>query len=101
MKPLFRPVELRQMRLRTGVVWVCSLAGIFAQAPQRDALLPRIRLHMQQRLSDVPNYTCRETIERSWRAPKGKQFHQIDRLLLEVAQVGGRELLAWPGGKFE
>jgi hypothetical protein len=90
------------MPLRAGAVWTCGLIALCAQAPPRETLLlSRIRQHMQQRLSDVPNYTCQETIERSVRPPRKRKFRQIDKVLLEVAQVGGRELLAWPGGRFE
>jgi len=56
---------------------------------------------MQERLSKVPNYTCRETIQRAERRGSMRAFIVLDTLLLEVAQVGGRELLAWPGGRFE
>jgi hypothetical protein len=79
---------------------MAALAIMFAQAPDSSLLL-RLKEHMQRRLSDVPNYTCQETIERAERRNSAREYHVMDRLLLEVAQVGGRELLAWPGGKFE
>lgn len=52
---------------------------------------------MAANLSRLPNYTCRETIERTSAHPNSRHFSLIDRLRLEVAYVGGRELYAWPG----
>jgi hypothetical protein len=77
------------------------LTALLAKTPPDNGLLARIREHMQQRLSKVPNYTCRETIERAERRGTMSGFMVMDTMLLEVAQVGGRELLAWPGGRFE
>ena len=90
------------MLLRAGATWICGFLALYAQPPVPEKLLlSRIRQHMQQRLSDVPNYTCQEKIERYSRAPKAREFTEIDEFLLEVAQVEGRELLARPGGRFE
>ena len=60
-------------------------------------LLSRIKRHMAQVLSRQPNYTCLETIERSFRTPKAKRFQLQDALNLEVAVVEGKELYSWPG----
>jgi len=54
---------------------------------------------MAANLERLPNYTCRETIERTTAAPGARHFSLIDRLRLEVAYVGGRELYAWPGAQ--
>lgn len=62
-----------------------------------DELLARIRRHMAENLARLPNYTCRETIERASAAAGSRHFELIDRLRLEVAYIGGRELYAWPG----
>jgi hypothetical protein len=60
-------------------------------------LLARIRNHMADNLAHLPNYTCRETIERVWAPGGSHHFTLSDRLRLEVAYVSGRELYAWPG----
>lgn len=63
--------------------------------------LARIRYHMSQNLTQIPNYTCTQTIERSTRRAKGRKFQLVDTLRLEVALVNGNEMFAWPGsGRF-
>ena len=48
-------------------------------------------------MAQVPNYTCLETMERSQRWPRAKSFRPLDTVRLEVSNVDGKELLAWPG----
>src|SRR5579871_3610686 len=64
---------------------------------QHGELLAQIRRHMADNLASLPNYTCRETIERTFGQQGAKRFSLLDRLRLEVAYVSGRELYAWPG----
>jgi hypothetical protein len=59
--------------------------------------LPRIREHLRDYVSKLPDYTCRVTIERSSRRTGRSPFELMDRLRLEVAYTGGSELYAWPG----
>lgn len=64
--------------------------------------IARIKTRMRENLSQLPNYTCTETIERSQRGAKSRRFKLVDTIRLEVALVSGKELFAWPGaGKFE
>jgi hypothetical protein len=63
------------------------------------AELKQLRAHMADTLSLQPNYTCLETIERSIRVGKEKDFRLVDTIRLEVALVDGREMFAWPGSK--
>src|SRR5215467_1270517 len=64
--------------------------------------LSRIRARAIENLNRMPNYTCRETIERSVRKPPAKRFQLVDTVRLEVALVKGKELFGWPGAeKFE
>ena len=57
---------------------------------------------MVRNLSQVPNYTCLQTIERSQRPSPKQKFQPLDKVRLEVALVGGKELYSWPGaGRFE
>src|SRR5437588_10565694 len=90
----------RKCIIRAVAAAMFVLAALPAQAPP-VSLLERVREHMRRRLSDVPNYTCREIIERAESRSKAREFHIMDTLELEVAQVGGRELLARPGEPFE
>ena len=83
---------------------VALFALLLAAIPARPAdphseLLSGIRRQMTENLASLPNYTCRETIERSAAPAGAKKFVLIDRLRLEVAYVGGRELYAWPGAE--
>jgi hypothetical protein len=72
-------------------------AGVFCCAGQPQDLLTRIREHMREYVSQLPDYTCRVTIERSTRRSGRSEFALTDRLRLEVAYTGGNELYAWPG----
>ena len=83
---------------------ICAMAGA-AQAPQLTPeldVLNRVRQRMAQNLEHLPDYTCLETIERSiLRLPQpGPVFN--DKIRVEVAYIGGKELFSWPGSaKFE
>src|SRR5580692_4243671 len=70
-----------------------------AAALLNTALLDKVRAHMVQTLAQQPNYTCLETVERSSRTGRDKDFRVEDLLKLEVALVGGNEMFAWPGSK--
>ena len=71
---------------------MCCVAG-----PQD--LLPRIREHLREYVSHLPDYTCRVTIDRSTRRSARAELEFVDRLRLEVAYTGGNELYAWPGSE--
>ena len=62
-----------------------------------DAVLQRIRTQVEHDLSRLPNYTCHEVIERLIRPPSVNGLIQHDRVEVEVAFVGNRELFARPG----
>src|SRR5260370_12363761 len=77
----------------------CMVLLAYAQ-PQpsaETALLGRIRAKAAENLKHLPDYTCTETIERSYGRQYAKKFEVLDRVRLEVAYVGGRELFGWPG----
>lgn len=60
-------------------------------------LLASIRTKAARNLGRLPDYTCRQTTERSIRRIPGKKFELTDTVRLEVALVGGKELYGWPG----
>lgn len=66
-------------------------------ADAQDLLLARIKSRAAENLKRVPNYTCALAVERMSRTPDSERFKLIDRLRLEVALIGEKELYAWPG----
>ena len=80
----------------TGLL-LCTMQAVAAD-PSAE-LLARIRQRMVDNLARLPNYTCLETIERRAGPVDSRRLALIDRLRLEVAYVGRRELYAWPGAK--
>lgn len=85
---------------RTG--WLGWLYGSALWAAQSGLspevlLLARIKVHMEQSLKRLPNYTCVETVERSRRRAPARKFELVDALRLEVAMIGRKELYSWYG----
>ncbi len=82
-------------------IWVpvCLAVCCGAHAEEPGALLERIRIHVAENLSRLPDYTCHETIERVHRRVASSRNQALDKVRLEVALVGGRELYGWPGDK--
>jgi hypothetical protein len=86
--------------------WLGCLLGVGLLAAQSDTprqveLLTRIRQHMKERLRQVPNYTCLETVERREQVSNAAKFKVLDTVRIEVAEVDGKELFARPGQKFD
>lgn len=92
----------KQVRAGAAISFLTLAASVFAADPQVDPveLLQQIRNKVATRLSQLPNYTCTETIDRLLRRPS-TGLQQADRVQLEVAFVGNRELYAKPGGEFQ
>ena len=66
-------------------------------AEDPEALLQRIRSKMVEYLSQLPNYTCHEVINRLIRRANSSSFDHRDQVELEVAFMGNREFFAQPG----
>lgn len=96
-----------RMRRRFLVALVAGAAILFASAedlpdPDAEAAFPKIRADIRASLSHLPNYTCEERIIRYEQRSAEDSAHVYDRIRLEVAFVGARELFGWPGvGRFE
>ncbi|MGA2195048.1 MAG: hypothetical protein ABSH40_07230 [Bryobacteraceae bacterium] len=58
--------------------------------------LSRIRARVGQALDQLPDCTCVETVDRSWK-PAGKEIKPVDRVVLQILLSGGQELFAAPG----
>ncbi|HWR54149.1 MAG TPA: hypothetical protein VN428_23770 [Bryobacteraceae bacterium] len=96
------------MKIRSGVgAGLCVAAFSLLVRPcwaeaEPATLLAGIRKRVAADHARLPNYTCKQTIERSTRPNASKKWTPVDSLRLEVALVAGRELYAWPGSpKFE
>jgi hypothetical protein len=63
-------------------------------------LLERIKSHMRKELSQLPNYTCLETLARfqNESKPRGK-LEPLDTVQLEIAYSGRREWYGAPGDR--
>src|SRR5882724_630882 len=84
---------------RALILVLAGSLGFAAGDPDLDDpdLLSRIRAHMREYVSRLPDYTCRVTIERSAKRSGRAPFEITDRLRLEIAYSNGREYYAWPG----
>ena len=72
---------------------------LFQPNAASPVLLARFKEQVRQALSQVHNYTCLETIDRSVRGRGEKAFSRLDTVLLEVSNLEGKELLSWPGAR--
>ena len=84
------------MRLVGCALLLVQAAVCFTQeAPTVYAgLLERVRERMALQARQLPNYTCTEHITRSMFAGNPRRLLARDRVRLEVALAGGRELFA-------
>jgi hypothetical protein len=87
----------------TGTLAVCfSMATAFAAdkptVEDPEALLQRVRSHATEHLAQLPNYTCREVVDRLVRS--GSNWQHLDTVELEVAYVGQQEIFSRPGEAF-
>ena len=85
---------------------VCAAAAPLASAPDdlpaEVLLLAHFKQEIRRVLSQVPNYTCLETIERQVQRPNASTPGPRDIVRLEVSTVGDREMRALPGAaRFE
>jgi hypothetical protein len=84
------------------LVWAGSAEAGPDDLPREVLLLAHFKQQMRQVLSQVPNYTCLETIQRSARGAHASAFTSLDTVLLEISNLENKELLAWPGAhRFE
>jgi len=87
--------------MRRSAILVCVLA-IGTAADPAPPSLARVKERVLQDLHRLPNCTCTEVIERSYRPPRSRPvgpFGLVDRLQVEVGYINGEELYSKPGGK--
>ena len=63
----------------------------------RTALLSRVLGTMRHAIARMPDYTCTENITRSIGDGTPLRVRTLERLRLQVAIIGGKELFSWPG----
>jgi hypothetical protein len=82
-----------------------STSAFAAESPtgqDPDELLQRIRTRTIELLSQLPNYTCHEVVDRLIKRRNSGSLDRVDTVELEVAFVGNREMFARPGAaRFE
>jgi hypothetical protein len=69
-------------------------------------LFARIREHVRAQMTQLLNCTCFQTSDRyriqGARSARKHRIESSERLTLEIAYIGGKEVFAWPGaGSFE
>ena len=97
---------VRSRFVRNFGTLVVELALVFTPAAAADKvtedpelLLRQIRSRTSVHLSQLPNYTCHEVVDRTIR--RGSMWNHVDTVEFEVAFVGRQELFAKPGkGRF-
>jgi hypothetical protein len=80
-------------------VWAAGTSAAADDLPQEVILLAHFKQAIRRALSQVPNYTCLETVERYGAEHHGVSFRPLDNVQLEISSVGDKELLAWPGAR--
>ncbi len=83
-----------------ALVWCAASQSL----PPETQLLARIRAHMSNELSNLPNYTCLETISRFQKlhhakSASGNELKPLDTVRLEIIYTNQREWYGWPGDK--
>jgi hypothetical protein len=93
---------LRLGSIRNFTTLSVELAIVFVSAAAADrptedpeVLLRRIRSRIAAHLSQLPNYACREVVDRALR--RGTTWNHLDTVQFEVALVGREELFSRPG----
>jgi hypothetical protein len=88
------------MGFARAAVYLLLARALCPAQPEADfgrTLLMRVHANTRKALARFPNYTCTEVISRSISSSTPARSEYVDRLRLEVAVLGNRELFAWPG----
>src|SRR3989442_15637679 len=88
------------MGFARAAVYLLLARALCPAQPEADfgrTLLMRAHANTRKALARFPNYTCTEVISRSISSGTPARSEYMDRLRIEVAALGNRELFAWPG----
>src|SRR5215469_1385219 len=95
----------QMVRRFLAVLLLVALFGARAQIgpdglPPGVLLLSRIKRHVREQLTRLPDYTCLETSQRYQRGAGPKEvLKPLDTMRLEVLDSGDKELYAPPGAR--
>jgi hypothetical protein len=82
----------------SGARLCCPLFFCLPLGATGDGFLNRVLERTRAHISQLPDFVCSQTIERSERGPAQRQYRVKDRLHLEVTSIGGKERFAKAGG---
>ncbi|MGH9672127.1 MAG: hypothetical protein ACRD44_03020 [Bryobacteraceae bacterium] len=88
--------------MRSGVTGglLVSAIAVLAQAPEPPpGLLAAIKTRMDDNLRRLPNYTCAQEVQRSYRDGPAVAYRPMDTLRLEVGLIDGQERFSWLDSK--
>lgn len=85
-------------RERIVLLLLLTSAAGAQSLPPEVILLARIKSHLREELSRMPNYTCLETISRFRGAPHA-QLKPLDRVRLEIVYSNNQEYFGSPGDR--
>ncbi|HEY6347558.1 MAG TPA: hypothetical protein VIY49_39210 [Bryobacteraceae bacterium] len=91
---------MRRWKVTSAILALAS--SVVAQnAASHEVLLTRIRAHMREELSRLPNYTCLETTDRFYRflGRQKTKLRPLDTVRLEIVYSDRHEWYAAPGDK--
>jgi len=88
----------------TGASLILACVGWAQSLAPEVLLLARIKSHMREELSNLPNYTCLETITRFHKRAGSRnrfpaQMRPLDVVRLEIVYSNHREWYGSPGGR--
>lgn len=89
---------------RIAVIFALAYVATPQDLPPEVMLLARIKLHLEEELDHVPNYTCLETIFRFRDDPKSrlqahKGLNREDTVRLEIVYTDHKEWYGSPGAR--
>ena len=93
----------RRWPIAFAVLWLVAPSALPQDLAPEVLLLSRIKRHLREELTRIPNYTCLETISRFRYDPKSplqshdKGLAKLDTVRLEIVFTGGREWYGSPG----
>jgi hypothetical protein len=79
-------------------LYVAAIACAQSESSSED-LLARVARIVNANLDRLPDYACRQTVERFGRFGSEKPWQRIDTLQLEVGVSGDREMYSWAGAR--
>ena len=88
-----------------GVLVALTCGAVAQELAPEAALLAKIKIHLRREFSNLPNYTCLETIARFQKQPvqsrreTNPKMLALDTVRLEVAYSDGREWYSSPGDR--